>query len=146
MENYYETFVINSNVKDVYTVDENCIEYLLTNTELEPQLHITFIPLFTTGDGNCLIHALSLCMWGKEQHSQSIRANLVSELNENQDYYKKYITENHDSEWTKIMTEAQMDGSTLTLFHMYALSNVLKRPIILVSSEEAKERFGEGEV
>ncbi|CAF4437570.1 unnamed protein product [Adineta steineri] len=37
-------------------------------------------PLVTTGDGNCLLHATSLAMWGFHDHSLSMRKALNETL------------------------------------------------------------------
>jgi hypothetical protein len=39
---------------------------------------ITFQPLLTRADGNCLLHAVSLGMWGVHDHEGRLRAALYA--------------------------------------------------------------------
>lgn len=44
------------------------------------------VPLHTTGDGNCLLHAASRGIWGVELFSDLLRHKVCEELQEHQDW------------------------------------------------------------
>ena len=45
------------------------------------------VPLVTTGDGSCLLHAISRAVWGLELFSSLLRQRLLGELTEHQSWY-----------------------------------------------------------
>ncbi|XP_011410093.1 PREDICTED: tumor necrosis factor alpha-induced protein 3-like [Amphimedon queenslandica] len=114
------------------------------------------VPLYTTGDGNCLLHAASLGMWGFQDRNFTLRKSIHNAL-ENGKYnglYDRWIdwrrSENRkigfsldphqwEKEWADEVkfssTEKVNHGSLgyLNEFHVFVLSNVLRRPVFLYS-------------
>ena len=97
------------------------------------------VPGHADPDGHCLVHAISRCLTGTQLFWHPLREELHRHLRLNLSKYQKilgsYITE---CEWPLIVEEADpyylSDGATLGLrnVHVFALANILKRPIILL--------------
>eukprot|EP01102_Stenamoeba_stenopodia_P019458 TRINITY_DN7357_c0_g1_i1.p1 TRINITY_DN7357_c0_g1~~TRINITY_DN7357_c0_g1_i1.p1 ORF type:complete len:707 (+),score=140.41 TRINITY_DN7357_c0_g1_i1:242-2362(+) len=102
------------------------------------------VPLRTTGDGNCLLNAVSRAIFGVEVYWELLRALVVEELKNNFDWYKE-STEIEKDEWDKALAEATKSGNYLNFQHVFALSNVIRRPIILYASDNDIARYGTGE-
>lgn len=114
------------------------------------------VPLYTTGDGNCLLHAASLGMWGFQDRNCTLRKSIYNAL-ENGKFnglHERWIdwrrSQNRklgfsldphqwDKEWADEVkfasTEKVNHGSLgyLDEFHIFVLSNVLRRPVFLYS-------------
>ncbi|KAL6047584.1 Deubiquitinating protein VCIP135 [Balamuthia mandrillaris] len=107
------------------------------------------VPLKTTGDGNCLLHAVSRALWGVELYHDLLRKRLHQELTEHQEWYRRVASAEgqlfNDTDWSRILGNAARTGSYLEFMHTFALTNVLKRPILLYASDRDVETFGEGE-
>lgn len=136
---FFDTY----NVKT--SLDTDCVEYLRYNEEFyldgEYVIPNKMFPMSTTGDGNCLLHAISNYIFGIEVHDYVFRNTLTSELINYREFYKKYC--NLDQRDIK---EAKSSKCHLSLIHIFALSNAIARPIILISSSEDRKNFGEGEL
>ena len=142
-----------------------------------PQLN----PLATSGDGNCLLHAASIYMWGLPDKDLILRTHLHRLLTTNVQRHGlqrrwKYSTnlrnqeaggltfsdEEWEFEWSEITriatnhtrrrptTDSLRRYSTLRPhyesleeIHVYALANVLRRPIIIVADEFLRDLEGE---
>ena len=112
------------------------------------------VPLYTTGDGNCLLHAASLAMWGFEDKEFILRNAVYESLttadrntNTLQDRCRMSISsmlrdvQVHMSEndwileWWQIVDQARPKSSghhkSLEESHIFVLANVLRRPIIV---------------
>jgi hypothetical protein len=108
---------------------------------------LKIVPLQTTGDGNCLLHALSRAMWGVEMFWELLRKSLHEELTTHLEWYKKIAAEKYEEkEFDQILHQASEKGQHLQFIHVFAMANVLKRPIIIYGSDEDIERYGMGEV
>lgn len=117
------------------------------------------VPLNTLRNGNCLLHAASLGMWGFQDRDVSLRGALSTALHddtENTLYqrwkYNREIEnrkvglelERHqwNEEWEAMMRQAssrvQMGRNYESLddFHIFVLANVLRRPIILYAASK----------
>jgi len=105
----------------------------------------SIIPLKTTGDGNCLLHAVSRAIWGVELYFELLRVKLHEELKNNITWYKKAAKEFTEEDWERVLNNAARTGAHLEFIHTLALSNVIKRPIILYASDRDTELFGQGE-
>src|SRR5690606_28376959 len=85
---FFDTF----NVKT--SLDTDCVEYLRKNEEFyfdgEYVIPNKMWPMKTTGDGNCLLHAISNYIFGIEVHDYVFRNTLTSELLNYREFYKKY--------------------------------------------------------
>ena len=115
----------------------------------------TFIPLSTTGDGNCLLHAASLGMWGFQDRKFLLRRALRSALqnskgnslharwvhwrqNEMKAFGFNLDKEEWIREWDNVIDNVSMETKGgvlqgLDQFHVFTLANVLRRPIIVYS-------------
>lgn len=115
------------------------------------------IPLNTLRDGNCLLHAASLGMWGFQDREVTLRGALSAALHDvtentlyNRWKYNREIEnqrmglelESHqwNEEWHAMVRQAsskvQIGGNFESLddFHIFVLANVLRRPIILYAA------------
>jgi hypothetical protein len=102
------------------------------------------VPLQTTGDGNCLLHAISRALWGVEQYSDLLRQAMLEELQNNAEWYKNATSLKDD--FDNAILQAREKGQRLSFLHVFALSNLLKRPIIVYAGDADIEKFGSGEV
>ena len=123
-----------------------CLNWLKECTHL--------IPLYTTSDGNCLLHAASLAMWGFEDKEFLLRNAVYESLttadrNTNtlqdrcrmsissmlRDVQVKMSDKDWILEWQQIVDQARSKSSghhqSLEEFHIFVLANVLRRPIIV---------------
>ncbi|CAD7925281.1 unnamed protein product [Amoebophrya sp. A25] len=108
----------------------------------------TLVPLRTAANGNCLTNAVSLAIFGSEEHSESLRTQMAAEIEQNKSWYAEKLEFAHpgagEKELAEAVQRAQTPGAFLTTAHMVALANVLQRPVILVASRENMRRFGMG--
>ncbi|KAJ8675507.1 hypothetical protein QAD02_011293 [Eretmocerus hayati] len=127
-------------------------------------------PLATPGDGNCLLHAASLGMWGFHDRGLFLRKTLHSTLSKadklcdafnrrwkwmrtslNADVGLSYTDEEWDREWQDVIDMASMlpanEGSqsyrSLEEIHILALAHVLRRPIIMIADKMLIDTEGE---
>lgn len=127
------------------------------------------LPLQTRGDGNCLLHATSLGMYGIHDRELTLRS-AVHELlptlpslrrrwqYEMQVRYHDFganielSKEQWEREWGDMLemaspspqtTTAQVTYQSLEEFHVYVLANVLSRPIIVVANKFLYSQTGE---
>ncbi|KJH52405.1 OTU-like cysteine protease [Dictyocaulus viviparus] len=135
-------------------------------------------PLSTTGDGNCLLHAASLGMWGLHDRQLTLREALYEMLKRGSRrtaLWRRWKWAEHHAnqasglsltlsdeewmqEWNSIValaspiprkTDDSSSDSTdqiyesLEAIHVFALSHVLKRPIIVVSDTVLRNAKGE---
>ncbi|XP_072018905.1 uncharacterized protein [Amphiura filiformis] len=134
--------------------DDNIINWAPSATKL--------YPLITTGDGNCLLHAVSLAMWGLEDDNLFLR-NLLHEALVNHDMEcrrrwqrerkrqderipgsgLRYNTMEWRNEWEMVIkmssserrppTTQGLPYECLEEFHVFMLANILRRPIIVMA-------------
>ena len=132
--------------KETLEKDFRCLNWLRECTHL--------IPLYTTGDGNCLLHAASLAMWGFEDKQFILRNALYESLttadrnsNTLQDRCRMSVSSmlrdvqvnvsDNDwfLEWQQIVNQARPNGNghqqSLEESHIFVLANILRRPIII---------------
>lgn len=146
---FFETYTASQ--EKLIMADELCKSYLIANSELYVGdcyiLDKYMLPITTTSNGNCLVNAVSIAICGKEKYSDDLRDLLTTELVENLHFYKKVCSEvESESEWDRLLEDAQNPGRELGAVHIFSLSNAIKRPIILLCSEECRSTFSEGEV
>lgn len=135
----------NNQEKFFEIVQWETIEFI--SKQVREFMPVKLVPLQTTGDGNCLLHALSRAMWGVELFWELLRKSLHEELQTNLDWYKKISAEKYEEkEFDQILHQASEKGQHLQFIHVFAMANVLKRPIIIYGSDEDIERYGMGEV
>ena len=124
-----------------------CLNWLKEGTHL--------VPLYTTDDGNCLLHAASLAMWGLEDKEFILRNALYESLTTAADRNTNTLQErcrmsiasmlrdvhvtmsDNDwfMEWRQIVDQVTPNSSgyhqSLEESHIFVLANVLRRPIIV---------------
>uniref|UniRef100_A0A3B4AXW0 ubiquitinyl hydrolase 1 n=1 Tax=Periophthalmus magnuspinnatus TaxID=409849 RepID=A0A3B4AXW0_9GOBI len=119
------------------------------------------VPLRTNGDGNCLLHAASQYMLGvqdtdlvlrkalhsvlKETDTGVFKARFQAELLQSQEFTQtglRYTTMNWEEEWEKIVKMASpvstsngLQFDSLEDIHIFILSNILRRPIIVIADQ-----------
>ena len=114
------------------------------------------VPLYTMGDGNCLLHAASLAMWGFQDRDLVLRRAISHAVNDNirnntlfqrWQHYRKienqemYGCELEPHQWEQEWQQVKRQTSATALggqnlesldeFHAFVLANVLRRPIIM---------------
>jgi hypothetical protein len=118
------------------------IDYI--TSQLKDLMPHKVVPLQTTGDGDCLLHAISRALWGVEQYSDLLRQAMLEELQNNAEWYKNATSLADD--FDNAIRQAREKGQRLSFLHVFALSNFLKRPIIVYAGDADIEKFGTGEV
>ena len=121
----------------------------------------TLLPLYTTGDGNCLLHAASLGMWGFQDRDLILRRAVSHALLKhvgntfNQRWRYSLLMEYQQQGWQldpqqweqEWMMTVQMASSdiipgrsldSLGEFHVFVLANVLRRPIIMYAGPKIR--------
>eukprot|EP01121_Diplochlamys_sp_Union-15-3_P013354 TRINITY_DN4135_c1_g1_i1.p1 TRINITY_DN4135_c1_g1~~TRINITY_DN4135_c1_g1_i1.p1 ORF type:complete len:282 (+),score=46.13 TRINITY_DN4135_c1_g1_i1:34-879(+) len=131
-------------------IDWTAVSYLRDNFKKGNEYYMPekIFPLNTTGDGNCLLHAVSRAMWGIELYYNLLRAELHNELLKYQDFYRecsKTDKDDNSKDFEAFLKQASESGQYLGPVHIFALSNVIKRPIIVYASEEDVADYGQGE-
>lgn len=142
------TFVYPTGVLDpARDVDWEAAEYLSSLWPGDSVVPCALAPLQTTGDGDCVIHAVSRAMWGVELFHGVLRGKLKDELSENSAWYRERLGEfqGSEGEWKDIVRIAGKEGSHLGFAHVFALANVLRRPIVVLASQSDIVRYGQGE-
>lgn len=119
------------------------------------------VPLRTNGDGNCLLHAASMYMWGVQDTDLVLRRTLYNVLKTTdtrnfkfrwqlecvkstvfQQTELRYDTRNWDEEWEHLVNMASTDTSVghsglqyncLEEIHIFVLANILRRTIIVLA-------------
>ena len=129
--------------------DDRCLNWCTGTTNL--------VPLYTLGDGNCLLHAASLAMWGFSDRDYILRKavshallnchnNTLSErwkkTRENDNLRLGYHLDPHQwtAEWEEVVRQASAEAAPgksldgLEEFHVFVLANILRRPIIMYAA------------
>lgn len=151
-------FLLRDGNGSLFQVDEYIEKFLegkgvlnWCKSDLCPNLR----PLLTTGDGNCLLHAVSLCLYGHEDFPPILRQNLsdyfqepeASEIQRRWKYQR--IIENHESkiaplsneywenEWDNIykMAKCTKVMQQLENIHIFVLAHYIRRPIIVIADK-----------
>ncbi|CAG5091723.1 Oidioi.mRNA.OKI2018_I69.PAR.g13214.t1.cds [Oikopleura dioica] len=101
-------------------------------------------------DGHCLVHAISRAISGTQLFWHPLRMSIKEHLQSNLLQYRRLMVNYvEDSEWPVIIDEADpcylSGGATLGLrnIHVFALANVLRRPIILLDSQNGMGSVGD---
>ena len=130
-----------------YGVDKYSLQYLSELLHFVDEANNTeqcLVPLHVDGDGHCLVHAISRCLVGRELFWHALRMSIYVHMKDNRDRYEAVYAGFVDSsgdEWDKIIAEAHpdyrppldsLDGHGLCVIHIFALANVLRRPIFLL--------------
>ncbi|CAN0254040.1 unnamed protein product [Ascophyllum nodosum] len=119
----------------------------------------------TPADGNCLLHAVSLCLWGQHDPGSVLRSLMRSIFEDKQsekrmfDIWKegeeradaaalgmasfKMEQSQVVAEWAKLAEAAKGLSTYLSSFHAFVLANVLGRPIVILADEFIRGWDGE---
>ena len=143
----------NKCAKDTLEKEFRCLNWLRECTHL--------VPLYTTADDNCLLHAASLAMWGFEDR-QFILRNALYEFLTTADRNTSMLKDRCQMslfsmlrdvqvnmsdndwclEWQQIVNQARpnMGGhhQSLEECHIFVLANILRRPIIVYGVPKAR--------
>jgi len=139
-----------------------------TASQLENKIHLSFddsiqdhpfgdvFAVKTTGDGDCLLHSLSLCMWGREDHFRLLRGllslafsnpelsarleELFMEEERQRDVDLGFAGAREDKllreEYANAAARAFGVGTYLEGIHICCLSHILRRPIVVLDGED----------
>eukprot|EP00012_Vannella_robusta_P008470 CAMPEP_0206204174 /NCGR_PEP_ID=MMETSP0166-20121206/13340_1 /ASSEMBLY_ACC=CAM_ASM_000260 /TAXON_ID=95228 /ORGANISM="Vannella robusta, Strain DIVA3 518/3/11/1/6" /LENGTH=597 /DNA_ID=CAMNT_0053623697 /DNA_START=127 /DNA_END=1920 /DNA_ORIENTATION=+ len=124
----------------------------------------TLRPLMTQGDGNCLMHAVSLGMFGVHDRQLNLRNSLHRALTEkNAELFKarwkiqaskinrgsQMTEEGLEREWNMIVDEASPEPVNsqaprkqfkfLGQLHVFVMAHILRRPIIVYAESKARD-------
>ncbi|KAJ8315296.1 hypothetical protein KUTeg_007446 [Tegillarca granosa] len=129
-------------------------------------------PVKTTADGNCLLHAVSLALWGIEDDNQFLRRLVYIALAQDVSscFQKRWLLQlrqfnqerprgfnfqidsmDWKREWESVINAAsdlQASGpglqyTMLESIHLYVVANILKRPIIVLGDNKARTIHGQ---
>jgi len=123
-------------------VDWESLEYL---PELVKSLTPSIVPVLIDGDGNCLLRAISFSLWGLQDYHEGLRIALCDELRSHLDWYKKSSSTIESFDWDKALEEAEREGDYLGFTHVFALSNILQRAIVVYASDDDVAQYGQQE-
>ena len=137
---------------------EKCLNWCKSATKL--------VPLYTMGDGNCLLHAASLGMWGFQDRDYILRravSHAVMHPSGNTFYQRwQYMREQDnlhcgiqqlkrhqcETEWQAVVKQASAEVppgkalDSLEEFHVFVLANILRRPIIMYAVPKMRSVYG----
>lgn len=127
------------------------------------------VPLYTMGDGNCLLHAASLAMWGFQDRDLILRRAVSHAVNDNiqnntlyqrwkhnrevenqQEYGLELEPHQWQQEWQMVRQQTSATAlsgrnlESLDEFHAFVLANVLRRPIIMYAAPKLRSYETEG--
>ncbi|KAK9499362.1 hypothetical protein O3M35_002410 [Rhynocoris fuscipes] len=129
-----------------YGKDVSASEYLAETLKiiLPNDNQNSLVPIHADGDGHCLVHAISRAVSGRELFWHPLRIGLKHHFSSNLEKYKSLLGNFiNNSEWSYIIDECDpdykpSDGSMIGLrnVHVFGLANLLRRPIILLDSNE----------
>ena len=125
---------------------EKCLNWCPSATKL--------VPLYTLGDGNCLLHAASLGMWGFQDRDHILRRAVAHACfnTEGNTFYRRWQYNREQEnlqfglqleqlqwqrEWEIVVNQASAEVpargnlDSLKEFHIFVLANVLRRPVVM---------------
>ena len=139
---------VNKQENDIFNVETHVVN-MSVQKELLPSFTSQYVPVRTTGDGNCMYNTISIALHGTEEYTAHLRAITVYSLLENKEHMSEVmkpstqlllrnvdrneenITAITEREWIKLLQEAAQDQCWGNHFHLHALCLMLKRPIYM---------------
>ncbi|BFZ25009.1 hypothetical protein BsWGS_28048 [Bradybaena similaris] len=127
---------------------------------------IKLTPVIVPRDGNCLLHAASMAVWGVEDSRNTLRDLMLMTIKINHNFKKRWwnqlmkdlqsldINESEiiEQEWDDVIRSISDLGSSVTSaavphrflegIHIYILANILRRPIIIVTESNFRSMAG----
>ncbi|KAH0619809.1 hypothetical protein JD844_014097 [Phrynosoma platyrhinos] len=114
------------------------------------------LPLATTGDGNCLLHAASLGMWGFHDRDLVLRKALYTMMRSGAErealkrrWRWQQTQQNKEVLFSRCLNLILVDNSedpvyeSLEEFHVFVLAHILRRPIVVVADTMLRDSGGE---
>ncbi len=82
------------------------------------------------GDGNCFYYAMSMALFGNQQHANMLKLLLTAEISTNGDQWNSFLTRVHaEGSYNQYLFDAFHNGAWANQDHIFAMSAVLGRPI-----------------
>uniref|UniRef100_A0A0B7BKC8 ubiquitinyl hydrolase 1 n=1 Tax=Arion vulgaris TaxID=1028688 RepID=A0A0B7BKC8_9EUPU len=127
---------------------------------------VELFPVCVSKDGNCLLHAASVAVWGVEDSQNTLRDLMLMTVKNNHNFKKRWwsqLMRNLQSleinqpevlnrEWDDVIRSiSDLGSSSLSIavphrflegIHIYILANILRRPIIIVTNGPARSLSG----
>ena len=85
-------------------------------------------------DGNCLFHAVSRAIFGREVFYAEIRAHVAAELAAHEGWYLKHVYFGSRADFEADLHDARTTGEWSSTNQLGAVANVLRRPVALLAS------------
>ena len=129
---------VNKQENDIFNVETHVVD-MSVQEELLPSFTSHYVPVRTTGDGNCMYNTISIALHGTEEYTAHLRAITVYSLLENMEHMfevmkpstqlllrnvdrnEENITAITEREWSKLLQEAAQDQCWGNHFHLHAL-------------------------
>jgi hypothetical protein len=117
---------------DEYRICNNSVALL---NRCQPGLLCQWMPVHTYGDGNCLFRALSLLLYGTENHHISLRLIASLEIGLHRDYYDKDVATCHfllqnnaiiNPSYAELFREVTSYATNSCIVQMIAISSALE--------------------
>ncbi|KAH3746291.1 hypothetical protein Pelo_12319 [Pelomyxa schiedti] len=121
--------------------DKEAVEYLtgaFMHDGIDPIPQLV-VPYTTTGDGNCLVRAVGTALWGMDEYHPLLRSLVHSEMSAQKEWYQERVM----GDWDQVLKIAETDGQALEYIHVQALSNAIRRPIVIFAGLKDTE-LGQG--
>jgi len=113
---------------------------------MRPELIRTHIPLQVAGDGNCLLRAISRALYGTEVHHTFLRLKTALEI-----LTWPQLYDDTRSDYDDILNDTRLvlpsyrdtvrmacsEGAYTDIIHMYAVSAVIRAPILSVHPSDS---------
>ncbi|CAF0858546.1 unnamed protein product [Didymodactylos carnosus] len=148
--------LLDKNVQQELEVDNSIINW---NTDIANRLHSRLYALWNRNNGDCLLDSvLQVCLGVFDTENSLRRAMAESLQNGSAKFfelwreYEQMVAEKHHyrpddcqlrSEWNLVLSLANQPGESLEHAHIFALSHVLRRPVIVYGVTYVKSYRGE---
>ena len=139
---------VNKQENDIFNVETHVVD-MSVQEKLFPSFTSQYVPVRTTGDGNCMYNTISIALHGTEEYAGHLRAIILYSLLENEEHMfevmklstqlllrnvdrnEENITAITEREWIKLLQEAAQDQCWGNHFQLHSLCLMLKRPIYM---------------
>ncbi|CAF0715443.1 unnamed protein product [Brachionus calyciflorus] len=123
-------------------------------TKLHPEFKKEYLPVYTSGDGNCIYNMISIALFGSIENATFLRYLTLCCLLKYEENYKEIIKKNYLSsstfseaqlkeyvniKYAKLLYDARQNGIWGNEYHLSALSTVLKTNIYIYSAMRGNE-------
>lgn len=131
-----------------YGIDKGAVRYLSETLEsirsFNSAEEYPIVPLYVPGDGNCLLHAISRCLVGREIFSDALIKNMNRDMWQRITEYQEIMGEHFCSEHEFLQSIHEVSDDYkpenggergLTFVHIFVLAHIFRRPIILLDAD-----------